>query len=450
MALWPCGPDFLPSPVPLTTVYIDMNSYFASVEQQAHPELRGRPVAVVPVASDATSCIAASKEAKLYGVKTGVNVGLAKRMCPGLICVTGNFELYVKTHHAIIAAIDTQIPVQGVHSIDEVSARLMGDEKQPEKALAIARGIKKAIRQRVGEYTTCSIGIAPNRFLAKIAADMHKPDGLTMLEQHELPQKLFTLELIDLPGIGAKMKARLDRCGIRTVEDLCSRDENALAEAWGSVVGREWYMRLRGYDTKDAKIPQRTIGHSHVLGPDKRGYDAARAVGIRLANKVAARARHLGYLAGHLTLHIRYRPDESSRDRKSDLRWEARAGLGGVNDTPTIVGVFTELWGQCAAIVPAPEGSHAPTTYQRARPRTCSPVQIGVTLTDLTPAGHSVGPLFGSQNKLADLSKAMDAISRKYGADALYQASMQSAKKSAPRRIAFGNIPDLDLPDIEA
>ncbi|MCC6425796.1 MAG: DNA polymerase [Phycisphaerales bacterium] len=415
--------------MPLSTIYIDMNSYFASIEQQAHPELRGKPVAVVPLLSDATCCIAASYEAKRFGIRTGTNVGEAKRLCPGLICVTGNFELYVQQHHQIIAAIDTQIPVQGVHSIDEMSARLMGDEKEPAKAIAIAKGIKKAIREKIGAYATCSIGIAPNRFLAKIAADMHKPDGLTVIEPHELPHKLFTLDLIDLPGIGRKMKPRLEAAGITSVEILCTADEDTLAKAWGSIVGREWYMRLRGHDAKEVKIPPRTIGHSHVLGMERRNEEGARAVGIRLANKVAARARHLGYIAEHLSLFIRYRDPIRALQREGTKSWDARLALGAVNDTTTIVNAFTQMWSR------RPPGV---------------PVQLGVTLTDLTTTEAYVGPLFTEQNKLADLSKAMDAISRKFGADAIYQASMQEAKKSAPRRIAFGNIPDLDLPDIQS
>lgn len=428
--------------VPLTTIYIDMNSYFASVEQQAHPELRGRPVAVVPVDTDATSCIAASKEAKAFGVKTGTNVGQAKLMCPGLVCVRGNFELYIRTHHAIIAAIDTQIPVQGVHSIDEMSGRLAANERDPARAVEIARGIKRAIRTRVGEYTTCSIGIAPNRFLAKIASDMHKPDGLTVVLPEELPHRLFGLSLIDLPGIGKKMQARLERGGIRTVEQLCTVDEETLARAWGSIVGREWYMKLRGHDGKEAKVPQRTIGHSHVLGPEHRTVERARAVGMRLTNKTAARARHLGYVAEHITLSVRYRPGSRDRDPRADLRWEGRMPLGGVNDTPTIVRAFIELWARFSRDVGG---------WSIARPGVvqAAPVKLGVTLTELTPAAASAGSLFEHSGKGADLSKALDAITRKYGADAVYQASMQSAKRSAPRRIAFGNIPDLDIPDVE-
>ena len=118
----------------LSTLYVDMNSYFASVEQQSRPELRGRPVAVVPVETDSTSCIAASYEAKAFGVRTGTNVGEARRMCPGLVLVKGRPDLYVRTHHAVIEAIDRVLPVAGVHSIDEFSCRLLGAERERARA----------------------------------------------------------------------------------------------------------------------------------------------------------------------------------------------------------------------------------------------------------------------------------------------------------------------------
>jgi DNA polymerase IV len=418
--------------VELTSLFIDMNSYFASVEQQFDPSLRGRPVAVVPVESDATSCIAASAEAKRFGVRTGTNVGEARRKCPGLVCVKGNFELYVRTHHAILAAADTRFPVAGVHSIDEFSCRLMGDERRPERALEIARGIKRAIRERVGECLTCSVGIAPNRFLAKVASDMQKPDGLTMIRAGDLPEKLFALELIDLPGIGSRMEAKLRRAGIATVRELYERDENELWRAWGSVVGREWFLKLRGHEVREAESPRRTIGHSHVLSPDKRSDAGARGVGVRLATKTAARARHLGYAAGHVTLSVGYRLATQARGDRS-MRWhEARAAVGDTNDTPTIVQAFAEMWAS------KPAGA-----------ATGRIVKIGITLTDLTASAEIVGPLFSAQTKMSDLSKAMDAINRKFGVDAVYSAAMHEARKSAPRRIAFGSIPDLDVPDVE-
>lgn len=423
----------------LRVLYVDMNSYFASVEQQLHPELRGKAIAVVPVESDSTSVIAASYPAKAFGVRTGTKVGDARRMCPGLLLVKGRPDEYVRTHHHVLAAIDTVLPVHAVHSIDECSCRLMGTECEPAKATELARRIKIAIQRRVGECLTSSVGIAPNRFLAKVAADMQKPDGLTLLRSEDIPGKLLGLKLIDLPGIGVKMQERLRRAGVTTVEQLYNMDEPGLGKSWGSVVGREWWYLLRGlpvHDPFDGERPRRTIGHSHVLGPESREEHRARQVAIRLLTKVGQRARHLGYVAEHLTLALRYLTASSTRERgtrglgwsKGDAsqRWHARGALGGVNDSASLVRLLGELWAT------RPPGNL---------------LQVGVTLHDLTPIGDTLS-LFEGQQRLDRLASAMDKINRKYGADAVYPAAMHEARKSAPRRIAFGNIPDLDLPDV--
>ncbi|CAG1007926.1 DNA polymerase IV [Phycisphaerales bacterium] len=415
-----------------------MNSYFASVEQQVHPDLRGKAIAVVPVESDSTSVIAASYPAKAFGIRTGTKVGDARRMCPGLILVKGRPDEYVRAHHKVLAAIDTVLPVHAVHSIDECSCRLMGTECEPVRAEELGRRIKRAILRDVGECLTSSVGIAPNRFLAKVAADMQKPDGLTVLKSEEIPEKLLGLKLIDLPGIGVKMQERLRRAGVTTIDQLYNMDEPGLGKSWGSVVGREWWYLLRGlpvHDPFDGERPRRTIGHSHVLGPESRDEHKARQVAMRLLAKVGQRARHLGYVAANMTLSLRYLGSLGDRARgagtgwsKGDAqsRWHARGALGGVNDTESLIRVFASLWAQ------RPPGRL---------------LQVGVTLHDLSPVGDTPS-LFEGQQRLDRLASAMDKINRKYGADAVYPAAMHEARKSAPRRIAFGNIPDLDLPDI--
>ena len=158
-----------------TTLFLDLNSYFASVEQQLQPALRGRPVAVVPMEADTTCCIAASYEAKAFGVKTGTKVAEARRMCPGLVFVSTRTDAYVRFHHQIIAAVETVLPVHQVFSIDEMSCRLLGRQQDPGNAIALARRVKQAIYSRLGECLRCSIGLATNRFLAKLATVMQNP-----------------------------------------------------------------------------------------------------------------------------------------------------------------------------------------------------------------------------------------------------------------------------------
>ncbi|MBY0408237.1 MAG: DNA-directed DNA polymerase, partial [Rickettsiales bacterium] len=159
-------PTFLATVSDLRWLYVDFNSYFASVEQQLRPELRGRPVAVVPVETDATCAIAASYEAKAFGVKTGTPIYEARAKCPGLVCVLAQHEKYVDFHHRILDEVDRHIPVSAVCSIDEVACKLMDNETSRERVTEIAQSIKRGLAERVGEYVRCSIGVAPNRYLA--------------------------------------------------------------------------------------------------------------------------------------------------------------------------------------------------------------------------------------------------------------------------------------------
>ena len=178
----------------LRSLFVDFNSYFASVEQHLRPELRGKPVAVVPVKAETTCCIAASHEARKFGIKTGTRVSDARHMCPGLQIVEARPALYVELHHKLIAAVESCIHVEEVWSIDEMPCELTGRLQKREKACELALKIKKTIAGDVGSELRCSVGIAPNSFLAKTASDMQKPDGLVVIEQQDLPQCLHRLK----------------------------------------------------------------------------------------------------------------------------------------------------------------------------------------------------------------------------------------------------------------
>ena len=151
-------------------LHIDLNSFFASVEQQLHPEYRNRPLAVVPTVADTTCCIAASYEAKALGIKTGTQVGEAKRSAPKSFSSKATTAVYADYSHRIAQAVDRCCPVAHTPSIDEMVCQLMGREQEPPRARAIALKIKQAIKDDVGETLRCSIGMAPNRYLAKIAS----------------------------------------------------------------------------------------------------------------------------------------------------------------------------------------------------------------------------------------------------------------------------------------
>jgi DNA polymerase IV len=201
-------------------LFLDLNAFFASCEQQEAPALRGKPVIVVQTLTDAACAIAASYAAKAFGIKTGTLVREARRLCPAVIPVQANHRLYTDYHDRILQAVDTCLPIEKVMSIDEVACRLMGTERQVPAARELALKMKRVLREQIGACLTCSIGIAPNVFLGKVGSDLQKPDGLTVITADKLPDILLGLELQEIYGIGARMEQRLNRAGIFTVAQL--------------------------------------------------------------------------------------------------------------------------------------------------------------------------------------------------------------------------------------
>ena len=414
-------------------LFLDLNSYFASVEQELQPLLRGRPVAVVPVVADTTCCIAASYEAKAFGVRTGTQVGEAKKMCPGLVIVEARHELYVEYHHRIVQAVERFVPVASVMSIDEMACRLIGREQPLLAALDLARRIKAGIREHAGATLRCSIGLAPNRYLSKIASDMEKPDGLIALTPDILEAALMQLTPRDLPGVGARMEKRLHDCGIHTMAQLYALDREGMNTVWGGIGGEKLWHWLRGEDFEDAELEhQKSIGHSHVLPPDLRTPDGAYAVVSKLLHKVAMRLRTAKLWATNLRLTIKFAVPNSSNKHLSGIpqqAWSQSTSLIECQDNQTLVEGLKKLWAERA------QG----TAHQK-------PFFVGVTLSNLVPDHLHTLSLFSSLDtevRRTKLSSTMDKINAKHGTSMLFFASMLPAGSAAATRIAFTSIPDL-------
>ncbi len=416
-------------PRPLRWLFLDLNAYFASVEQQENPALRGRPVIVAPGGIETTCAIAASYEAKKYGIKTGTPVWEARTRCPDLAVIPANHELYVDYHDRIVAEIERHIPVTKVCSIDEVACRLLDNENDEASVRALSARIKAGIRANVGEWLGCSIGIAPNRLLAKLASDMMKPDGLVILKAEELPQRLFALPLTAIAGIGAKMKVRLARGGVNDIAQLCDRMPRAAGSVWGGLDGdRLWYL-LHGVDLPDKPTQMRSIGHSHVLAPKSRGSDAARLTVRRLALKAAARLRRKNVQARLLVLHVRF---EDGRGK-----WKASVPLSATQDSFRIIAALDALWPQLVAT--------APKGFQLR--------QVGIMLANLQPVQGEQGSLFENldpNHELARgvrteaLSRALDRINTRFGRNAVTLGPTTGGRiDRVGTSIAFGRIPDL-------
>ncbi|MBM3979579.1 MAG: DNA polymerase [Planctomycetes bacterium] len=407
--------------MPLRHMFIDMNSFFASCEQQERPELRGRPVIVVPTDAETTACIAASYEAKRFGIKTGTPVWEARRLCRGVISVVANHKRYVVMHNRIVAAVRRVVAVETVMSIDEMSCRLMADERKPDVATGMAGTIKREIYALAGDQMHCSIGIGPNTMLAKVASDMQKPNGLTVLPDAEMPAALYRLQLTDFPGVGPRMERRLKLHGIFTVEQLCKAPAKALSEVWGSKVhGERWFRLLRGEDVADTPTRRQTVSHSHVLPPSLRTDDGAYGVIMRLVHKAAARLRKIGYWCGAISLGVSFYGDE----RGESHWWEEGTRVPRCHDTPALVSAAQKLWA--------------------LRPRGRTPFKVGTVLSDLVPARSATPSLFDEDRQGEDISAAMDDVNAEFGASVVYLGAMFGMRDAAPTRIAFTQIPDFD------
>jgi DNA polymerase-4 len=419
-------------------LHIDLNSFFASVEQQLHPEYRNRPLAVVPTLADTTCCIAASYEAKALGIKTGTQVGEAKKICPDIILIAGNHNEYAEHSHKIAAAVESCCPVAHTPSIDEMVCQLIGREQEPPRARQIALAIKQAIYRDVGETLRCSIGMAPNRYLAKIASDMQKPDGLIGLLPSQLPRAIAHLELRDLPGVGAKTEVRLNAKGITTMEQLLALDRTGMHKLFDSVWGDRMYHWLRGADSGDDGAPvdsgvQKSLGHSHVLGPEHRSQDGSWAVAHKLLHKASMRLRMEKFYAASMSVTIRYQLTREQASRVKAKKhfsgikhssWGMEARFRACHDTLSLLEVLRSAWQQ------RPQGPE----FER-------PFFVGVTLRDLIPESEYQESLFGDEGNRGELSATMDKLNLKYGHTTLHFAGMLPARESAPTRIAFTQIP---------
>jgi DNA polymerase-4 len=414
----------------LRALYLDFNSYFASVEQELNPALRGKPVAVVPSLVDTTCAIAASTEAKNHGVRTGTGVAEARRLCPGIHFIQAQPQRYVEWHHKLLGAVENCAPIASVNSIDELWIRLQGRDAEPDKALHLAKTIKAEIRT-IAEHITCSIGIAPNEFLAKTASEIKKPDGLILIRQEDLPDALYKLKLRDYCGIGRQMHLRLEKAGIITSHDLVHADMRTLRQVWGGIEGERMWHKLRGDAFERAPSKRASIGHSHVLAPDLRTHLSAQAVLSRLTQKAAMRLRDMGYVTRLLSINVKCR-DGSRIDEQQTIDT--------TDDTRLLLHEVNKLYQNALH-----------TWFRHAQP-----MAIGVTFSHLLKREETSQPLFNAFTEEANaqgkplikinrdkLNAAMDKINLRYGKHSVYYASAHKGLHAAPMRIAFNHVPDL-------
>jgi DNA polymerase-4 len=405
---------------------VDFNAYFASVEQQMQPRLRGKPVVVVPVDADSTCCIAVSYEARAWGIKTGTLVADAKRVCPKLNIVVARPELYVRVHERIIDAVEKCIHIEEVASIDEMWGEVY--VKSEGEGQDLAEKIKKRVREDVGEYLRCSIGIGPNVFLAKVATDLEKPDGFAYLTREDVPKRLLHLELRDLCGIGKRMEERLRRSGIQRIAELYASSREFLRAVWGGVEGERFYEMLRGGQLDRKQVFTRSLGHSHVLPPEARNLNGAYAVGHRLLQKAAMRLRHKKLVCGKLGIEVRL------SNRK---KWVEEVEVSYTCDTKRLLEAYEKAWGSLQFCV---------YSLGALDNKICSSfLAVGVYFSDLRKVEEMPYDLFESDQRRERLCMILDSINQRYGRGKILWGGAILSRDAAPMRIAFSRVPNMDL-----
>ena len=393
----------------LRWLVLDLNSFFASCEQQEHPELRDRPLIVVQTMAETTCAIAASYPAKALGIRTGTLVHEARRLCPHVKLVQANHKLYVEYHHRILRAIDKHIPVEDVMSIDEVACRLDKVQQQPVVARELAQDIKHEIQTQVGACLTSSIGISANKLLAKLASNMQKPDGLVILPIEELPCAILHLKLRDIPGIGPNMAERLQKADIADIATLWKTDASRLRLIWGGMAGEKMHALLHGEDIVSPKHARSSISHQHVLAPDDRSKQKSAAVVRGLLVRAAQRLRDDGFFCRHLAVEVKW----LGRDRDS---WTGTRSFSETQDTGVLLGVLQEIWPEVPDL---------------------KPLRVGVALSKLARKEAHQPDLFDKPRD-ARLVTAIDELNAKFGKGAI---SYGDAADDQTGKIAFQRVP---------
>jgi DNA polymerase-4 len=364
--------------------------------------------------AETTCCLAASYPAKACGVKTGTLVREARKLCPNITFVKASHRKYVDYHHRIIEAVEKCLPVWKVFSIDEMAIQLFGREQELEFVKAKALEIKKRILEEVHPALTCSIGIAPNRYVAKIASDIQKPDGLTIIQSEELPDRLFDLELRDFPGIGARMEKRFIEARCPSARILCQKSPAEMRRLWGSKLGDDFWKLIHGEEVEERETKRGSISHSRVLPPAARTPEHAWSNLVALLSKAAMRLRQEGFFARTLQLNLKFLYRESGLNY-----WGEKSCFAETQDTAFLIEELSALWAEA--------------------PR-YNILKVGIVLSSLIPADNRQLSLW-EDVKQTKLMLALDKLNKAHRKNLVVFGDSSELDGPSHAPISFGHIP---------
>lgn len=396
-----------------SVMWIDLNSAFATAEQQAHIPLRGRPVGITNRLSKECCIIAASYEAKQLGVKVGSRRSEALAKCPNLIILESDPPKYHHVYKTLSSIMMDYTPYVKMKSIDEgvLNFHKTPFDQKTEELIRIGYEIKKRVRQEIGDYMTINVGIGPNQFLAKTAANLHKPDGLDVIDHTNLVEVYRSLELQDLNGIADGYGSRLRAHNIFTpLQFLGATEQTLKRNVFRSVNGSYWYRRLRGYEIDEGKSKTGMIGRQWVVGNP--------------TNDEAYLRSCLHYLAETTAKKLRFRNLEA----RGVCVWMSFSSGGSFVDKrmyKTTSYSNESIWERV-------------TSLFDKRPSHMRVNVMGVYLYGLEPSNRAQLDLFGNVEKENYLTEALDEINDLYGTFTIYSADTLEGTKHVTQKIPFG------------
>jgi DNA polymerase-4 len=397
-------------------MHVDLNSCFATIEQQANPLLRGKPI-VVAANNSANGCVVApSIEAKQYGIKTGMTVRDARLLYPAIIVRTPDPSKYQAVHVQFRKIFTDYSPAVTPKSIDEAVIDFSDTYALYNRTLPdIGREIKRRFRNEIGEWMVCSIGISTNRFLAKLAASLKKPDGLETIDHTNVESVYKNVSLLDLNGINTRYEARLNASGIFTpMEFFQASLETLKQQVFQSILGYYWYVRLRGYEIDHVDFARKSFGNTYALGKQTNDPRELARLLMKLCEKTGRRLRRAGYEAHGVHVACVY-TDFSS--------WHT----GRKCEVP----VYTtrEIYLKALRLL----NMSGYTKQVR---------NLAVSVYDLIPHQSEQLEMFSSRSHA--VAEAMDKINDKYGEFVITPALMMGMDETIIDRIAFGGVKDLE------
>ncbi len=394
-----------------SVMHIDINSCFASVEQLYNPALIGKPVAVAAYATEKGCILAASREAKKFGVKTGMRVFEGKRICPQLVVLESDPPKYRAVHQKLkkILLDYTEKPV--AKSIDEFVLELNGYPGFRVGMINTAHEIKSRIKRKIGACLTVSIGISTNRYLAKVASDLQKPDGLVEINQDNFLEIFGKMKLTDLSGIKKRNAMRLCRVGIKNVIELYNAPVSRLKAAFHGIFGHYWFLRIHGFEVDDKSSEQKSFGAQYVLPKAARDTKEILAVLQKLVEKMGKRLREAGKQAKGIHLAVLY-VDHSWFHHGETLESHIFSSQDFFKKAQDLLTAFPQ-----------------------------KPIrEIAVSCFNVARMQNLQGELFNNVERKNRLVIALDKINKKFGDYFIIPARILLCdKKAVPDRIAFGH-----------